>query len=413
MPRARLALAALAPSAMVALTMAALAVVVVAAAQAAAPAPALAPARATLRYLGHSCFQITTAGGELLVIDPYAGGEWPGLALPYLHADWVLVTHEHWDHNAWRDVRGKPKRIQGAGRVTGKGFTVTGFAGRHAPTGGESVQFQNTVFLIELAGAAGKAGVRLCHLGDNGPMTEELRSQLGPVDVLMLPVDGENRVLTYDQAREWIDALSPRVVIPMHYRLPGLSLEQIQGIGTIDDWLARQAGSSRLPSDTLPLDVATLSAPGARQVLALTVAGQRLPDPNAPAPGSAEAASARREGELAAAKGDLATALQQFEKAAALDPGDAVVLEKIGFLQLGARRPDRALEFFEKSVEVAGAKDPRGGSLAWLGAGMALDLLGRRQEAIAAYKKVIELGVNEDHQVDEARGHLESPYTED
>ena len=44
---------------------------------------------------------------------------------------------------------------------------------------------------------------------------------------------------------------------------------------------------------------------------------------------------------------------------------------------------------------------------------MALDLLGRRQEAIAAYKKVIELGVNEDHQVDEARGHLESPYTED
>ena len=61
----------------------------------------VAGGHATLQYVGHSCFVITTSGSRL-VIDPYASGEWPGLTLPYLHADRVLVTNPHWDHNAWR-----------------------------------------------------------------------------------------------------------------------------------------------------------------------------------------------------------------------------------------------------------------------------------------------------------------------
>jgi hypothetical protein len=45
--------------------------------------------------------------------------------------------------------------------------------------------------------------------------------------------------------------------------------------------------------------------------------------------------------------------------------------------------------------------------------GMALDLLGRREDAKAAYRRVIELGVNDDHEVDRARLYLETPYSDD
>jgi len=362
-------------------------------------------AGASLQYLGHSCFVITTPSGERLLLDPFASGEWPGLTLPYVHADRVLVTHPHWDHNAWRSVRGNPRVIEGPGRVEGRGFVITGVVGRHAETGGASIGYRNTLFVVETA------GLRLCHLGDNGPVTPELVNALGTVDILLLPVDSESRVLTYDQARQWIDALSPRLVIPMHYRLPGLSLEQIQGIGTIADWLGRQPGARREPGDTIALDPARLPPPGARQVVALTVAGERPPDPNAPTPGQMDAREAKRRGEEAAANGDLTTALAELTRAAALDPDDATLTEKIGFLQLGMARPDRALEFFTKSITAN--KEPKGTSMALLGRGMALDLLGKRDEAITAYRNVIALGVNDEHQVDQAKGYLESPYKND
>jgi L-ascorbate metabolism protein UlaG (beta-lactamase superfamily) len=44
---------------------------------------------------------------------------------------------------------------------------------------------------------------------------------LEDVDVLLVPV-GEGSVLTGKQAVEAVTQLSPRIVVPMHYALPGL-----------------------------------------------------------------------------------------------------------------------------------------------------------------------------------------------
>jgi beta-lactamase family protein/tetratricopeptide repeat protein len=375
-------------------------------ASAAAPAPA--PPPATLHYLGHSCFVITTPGGLRLLIDPFSSGEWPGLTFPATRVDRVLVTHPHWDHNAWSQLSGSPRLMDGPGTYTGRDVTVRGFEGRHADLGGAAIGYRNTIFVVETG------GLRLCHLGDNGPVTPELAAAIGRVDILMIPVDSEHRVLTVEQAQAWADALMPRVVIPMHYLLRGLAPAQITGIGTVDEWLSAQpAGRDvrRLGSDTLPL--VDLPEPGARAVRVLTVPGERLPDPNAPVPGRAEAAEAKRRGELAVAQGDLPTALAEFTRAASIDPDDPDLLQKIGFLHLGSSRPDRALEFLTRAAEAASGKDPKLSSLCWLGAGMALDLLGRREEALAAYRKVIAIGANDEHQVDQARRYLESPYRED
>lgn len=370
---------------------------------AAAPAPAL-----TLESLGHSSLVVTSDDGVRVLVDPYADNEWPGLDFPTVHADLVLVTHPHWDHDAWRSVWGDPKVMQGPGTMKRRDVVVRGFEGRHADVGGASIDWRNTVYVIETG------GVRLCHLGDNGPVpgSPGLADAIGPVDVLMLPVDAERRVLSYDEAAAWIEALSPRIVVPIHYRIPVLSLENITGIGTIDGWLAslpeglvwqaRGPGPVELKPDSLP-------QAGQRHVWLLLRQGQKAPG-RAPLPSAPAAAQqARERADIALAQGDVATALQNLLIVVAALPHDAEALHRIGFLYLDARRPDRALEFFRKGT----AGDTRAASLCRLGSGMALDLLGRREEAIDAYRDVIALGINDDLQVDNARRWLEGPYAED
>lgn len=368
----------------------------------------LAPAAARgveIEYLGHSCFVLTSAKGKRLLIDPYATNEWPGLSFPTVHADRVLVTHPHWDHDAWRSVRGKAKLVEDLPLKAG-GFAVRGLPGRHAQVGGESIGWRNTVYAIEVD------GVRLCHLGDNGPLaaSPDLPVAIGPVDVLMLPIDSEQRVLTYDEARQWIEALAPRVVIPMHYRIPGLALDHVAGIGTIDAWLSRLPEGVPWAARAIRANVGPGDLPDSLAVWVFTLKGQ---DPIQVVAGVAGAAAARDKATIALERGDHAAALESLLAVAAADPADAETRQKIGFLYMNDRRPDRALEFFTAGVAAAADDAPRVKSLCWLGSGMAHDALGRRAEAIAAYKEVIALGVNDDQQVDNARRWIERPYEAD
>ena len=107
------------------------------------------------------------------------------------------------------------------------------------------------------------------------------------------------------------------------------------------------------------------------------------------------------------------TALAELLKASRALPDDAEVLFKLGYLYLSGGRPDRALEQFRAGSRAAGEQDPRSASLCWLGAGMALDLMGRRDDARSAYTRVMALGINDELQLDNARRYLEEPYQAD
>ncbi|MEK7465116.1 MAG: MBL fold metallo-hydrolase, partial [Patescibacteria group bacterium] len=68
-------------------------------------------------------------------------------------------------------------------------------------------------------------GISIAHLGDFGERTlrEETLEALGDVDVLLIPVGGTDTIGAEDAAGI-VRQLEPRVVIPMHYRLPGLTV---------------------------------------------------------------------------------------------------------------------------------------------------------------------------------------------
>ena len=170
---------------------------------------------ATVRFLGHASFLITTQAGVRLLTDPYGPGAFQG-QLAYLpisdRADVVLITHEHPDHNYVRGLVGRPVVLRETGEAHGLRFRAV--PSLHGRPGGQD-RGGNQVFAWEAD------GVRFCHLGDLGfSLTEEQVAELGPVDVAFTPVGG---TFTVDAAgaRQVARQIGARVLIPMHFQVPG------------------------------------------------------------------------------------------------------------------------------------------------------------------------------------------------
>ncbi len=162
----------------------------------------------------HSCFEVSDE--VTVVIDPHDGRS-IGVKPPQLRADLVLISHDHFDHNAIRAVKGDYTVIRDVSPRTVKGVAIRGLTAYHDDVGGERRGKVN-IFHFTVN------GVRFCHLSDLGHMLTPAQVQeLGEVDVLFVPVGG---VFTIDgaQAQRLVRAIKPKVAVPMHFRVGGLSM---------------------------------------------------------------------------------------------------------------------------------------------------------------------------------------------
>ncbi len=214
-----------------------------------------------IEYIAHSCFRIHTARGTRLLIDPFASRVWLGYDFPRrLAADAVLITHPHYDHDAGVFIGQPPPwtpdvrvlRDPGAYKVSD--VTITGIRGKHADPWGKEFGQTNTIWLLELD------GLRIAHVGDNGPLTETNLQELGRVDILMMPIDAKHHILKDAEIQAIRKALHPRILIPMHYRLPDLepSGDTPEDLGEISPWLAGQDNVVQLESNLATFTAASL-----------------------------------------------------------------------------------------------------------------------------------------------------------
>lgn len=169
----------------------------------------------TISWYGQSCFKIETRGATIAT-DPFE--KTIGLTPPRFRADIVLVSHSHPDHGNRDALQGEPFVIDSPGEYEVKGVGVRGVRTFHDATSG-SERGVNTVYLIEAE------DMKICHLGDFGEkeIREETLEEIGDVDLLMVPVGGASTVDGKTAAR-LVSQIEPRVVLPMHYKIPGLSL---------------------------------------------------------------------------------------------------------------------------------------------------------------------------------------------
>lgn len=163
-------------------------------------------------YHGHSEFALTGADGFSLLTDPFDAHV--GYPMKSWRVDGVTVSHGHGDHSFTEKALGSPALVDRAGQwMLAPQVQVTAIPAYHDGVQGAQ-RGGNLLMKIEME------GLTLVHLGDLGVLlTGEQLEALGRVDVLMIPVGG---YYTIDGAQAWetVQAVRPRVVIPMHYRTP-------------------------------------------------------------------------------------------------------------------------------------------------------------------------------------------------
>jgi len=209
---------------------------------------------AKIYWAGQSCFQISVSNSKDhsadIVIDPF--DENIGLKLPNLSADILLVTHEHHDHNNIKGVKGSPFIIEGPGEYEVKEVFIQGIPSFHDDKEGKE-KGQNTIYVIEAE------DLRFCHLGDLGQkqLTDEQLERIDRVDILMIPVGGENTISSVE-AQKIISQIEPKIVIPMHYSLPKLKMK----LDDASKFLKGMGKNSVVPQDKFTVKTSTLPKDG-------------------------------------------------------------------------------------------------------------------------------------------------------
>ena len=184
-----------------------------------------------VKWLGHSCFLVTSKGGVRIVTDPYAVGGGIDYSPIKETADVVVVTHGHDDHNNISAVQGKPEVVRGDGTKTAKGIQFKGIATYHDASQGTQ-RGPNTVFCFTVD------DISLCHLGDLGHVLSPGQvNEIGAVDILFIPVGGFYTIdaVVASQVRE---QLKPRIAIPMHFKTPKCAYP----IAGVEDFLKGKKG---------------------------------------------------------------------------------------------------------------------------------------------------------------------------
>lgn len=169
---------------------------------------------------GHSCFTLKSKDATI-VTDPFD----MGAKLPKLKADIVSLSGE----TEPVEVEGNPKVLDWPGE-----FEACNTPIESLPVDGDGAVF---IFMMD--------GVKVCHLGYlSHELSDEVLDHIGDVDVLLVPVGGDV-VLDGKTAQKVVEAIEPRVVIPMLYSATESKLK----IGGAEEFLKAVGKSELAPRD--------------------------------------------------------------------------------------------------------------------------------------------------------------------
>jgi L-ascorbate metabolism protein UlaG (beta-lactamase superfamily) len=212
-----------------------------------------------ITWLGHACFRLRSEN-QVVITDPFP--ESLGLRPDSRPATVVTISNPHPNHSYREGVAGEPRVLSAPGEYQYAGVSVRGIMTPLAQ--GAPQEQRNVAYSITLD------GVNVCHLGDiNVPITPRQVADLSPADVLLVPLGG-GCTLELEEVLKVMENLAPKIVIPMHYSIPGVTVA-LQGV----EGFLRRMGTGQVepqprllvtPSN-LPEDLRiVLLAPQSRQV---------------------------------------------------------------------------------------------------------------------------------------------------
>ena len=207
-----------------------------------------------ITWFGYSCFRLK-GKNTTVITDPCPPSL--GYILDKPSAGIVTLSHDHPDHNYLEGVSGSPRVISRPGEYEIGGVLIIGLPAYHDDEKG-IVYGKNNVFAIEVD------DVNICHLGDIGhALSAKQIEELGTVDVMLVPVGG-GTTINAGQAAALVRSIEPKIVIPMHYKTPGLTKE----LENVDKFLKEMGLTEAVPQPKLVVNRSTL--PLTTQVVVLT-----------------------------------------------------------------------------------------------------------------------------------------------
>jgi L-ascorbate metabolism protein UlaG (beta-lactamase superfamily) len=202
-----------------------------------------------ITWYGLSCFRLAERGMATVVTDPY-DHRTAGFDALKVRGDIVTVSHDAAGHNFVAGVKGKSHVLTGPGEYEIGGVFITG-----VQTNGQkrsSDEPRNTLYVFDYE------GVTVAHLGDlrRVPSQAEVEA-LGNVHVVLAPVGGGGG-LSAAKAIEVISMLEPRIIIPMHYSIPGCEIKlgsvgrflKEMGLGEVPTQASLKVSASSIPEET-------------------------------------------------------------------------------------------------------------------------------------------------------------------
>ncbi len=204
---------------------------------------------------GMNCVRLMERGLAAVVTDPYDSSV--GLTLPRPRADIVTISHQDSACGYTRGVRGPFRVLDTPGEYEIGGVFITAVAS-YADKKKGSARGLNTIFHFDYD------GLTVCHLGHLGHVpTQAQIEKLGAVDILLIPVSGDGG-LDPAAASEVVSLLEPAVVIPMRYKIPGVSL----ALGTLSRFLKQMGVEKAAAVESVKLSHASL--PSETTIVVLT-----------------------------------------------------------------------------------------------------------------------------------------------
>ena len=181
-----------------------------------------------ITWLGHACFRLRS-DETVVVTDPFPSTL--GLRLGNQTATIITISNSHPNHSNWQEITGEPKVFKAPGEYEFNSVSVRGVMTPISE--GTPREQRNVAYSIEME------NIRICHLGDIvEPLSPSQIDELSPVDVLLIPTGG-GCTLDLERAAQMLQDLDPKIVIPMHYSIPGIAVQLAQ----VDTFLQLLGGS--------------------------------------------------------------------------------------------------------------------------------------------------------------------------